>query len=401
MKKIAILGLLMTGFASISFSQSIIELGVWNNNANFIIEYHQDKVITSTTSGIQFINVANPSSPSPSASLANPANFPMAIEVEGNYAYFGGGMTGYFMISDISNINFPSQIGISYNISGTSYDMAIDGNYAFMPTNTDTLYSIDITDKTTPIVIGKLDLGSFPKGVIVSDNYAFVGTSGGLKVVDISDPLNMNIVTSFGGGYADIAPDLINNRLFVSKTGNGFDAIDISNPTSPVGLFQGIGGSSSGKLVFKDNHIFQLGGGVNAFEVSSSTATYLCSYNSTFNGQINSVTAKDSVFYVSTVNDLHVLKLESNSEVGIDDIYNSPKILLYPNPTNESIKLSGLDNFSFSSITISNYAGKILYENNLSSEKSVVIDVFHLENGVYLLKVANAEEEKYFRFIKN
>ena len=188
MKKIAILGLLMTGFASISFSQSIIELGVWNNNANFIIEYHQDKVITSTTSGIQFINVANPSSPSPSASLANPANFPMAIEVEGNYAYFGGGMTGYFMISDISNINFPSQIGISYNISGTSYDMAIDGNYAYMPTNTDTLYSIDITDKTTPIVIGKLDLGSFPKGVIVSDNYAFVGTSGGLKVVDISDP---------------------------------------------------------------------------------------------------------------------------------------------------------------------------------------------------------------------
>ena len=99
--------------------------------------------------------------------------------------------------------------------------------------------------------------------------------------------------------------------------------------------------------------------------------------------------------------DLHVLKLESNSEVGIDDIHNSPKILLYPNPTNESIKLSGLDNFSFSSITISNYAGKTLYENNLSSEKSIIIDVFHLENGVYLVKVANAEEEKYFRFVKN
>ncbi len=401
MKKITVLGFLIVGFAFYTFSQSIIELGVWNNNANFIIEHHQDKIITSTTSGIQFINVATPSSPFSSASLGNPASFPMAIEVEGNYAYFGGGMTGYFMISDISNINFPSQIGISFNISGTAYDIAINGNYAFMPTNTDTLYSIDITDKTAPTVIGKLDLGSFPNGVVVSGSYAFVGTHSGLKVVDISDPINMNIVTSFGGGYQDIAPDLINNRLFVSKTGNGFDAIDISNPTSPIGLFQGVGGSSSGKLVYKDNHIFQLGGGVHAFEVSSSTATYLCSYNTTFNGQINSVTAKDSVFYVSTVNGLHVLKLESDLLVGIDDIHNSPEILLYPNPTSKSLQLSGLADFSFSSIIISDYAGKTVYENNLSSERSVIIDVFHLENGTYLLKAANAEEEKYFKFIKN
>lgn len=401
MKNIAILGLLMTGFVSTSFSQTIIELGKWTNNANFIIEYHQDKVITSTTSGIQFIDVSNPSSPTPTASLGNPANFPMAIEVEGNYAYFGGGMTGYFMISDISNINFPSQIGISYNISGTAYDLAIDGNYAFMPTSSDTLYSIDITDKTTPTVIDKLDLGSFPTGVVVSGNYAFIGTAGGLKVVDISNPMNMNVVTSFGGGYADIAPDLINNRLFVSKTGTGFDAIDISDPTNPVGLFQGIGGSSSGKLVFKDNHIFQLGGGVSAFKLSSSTATYLSSYNSTFNGQINSVTVKDSVFYVSTVYDLHALKLEGMNVVGIDDIHSSPKISFYPNPTNGSIKLSGLDNFSNSRIIISDFTGKTVSENNISSEKSISIDVFHLENGVYILKVANAEEEKYFRFIKN
>jgi len=400
MRKITLLGLLIIGLNSNSFCQIISELGVWNNNANFIIEYHQDRVITSTTSGIQFINVASPSSPTPSASLGNPANFPMAIEVDGDYAYFGGGMTGYFMISDISNINFPSQIGITYNINGTAYDIAINGNYAFMPTNSDTLYSIDITDKTIPIVVDKLDLGSFSKGVVVSGNYAFVGTSGGLKVVDVSDPMNMNLVTSFGGGYADIAPDLVNNRIFVSKTGSGFDAIDISNPISPVGIFQGFGGGSSGKLVFKNNHIFQLGDDVNAFEISLTAATYLCSYNSTFTGQINSVTVKDSIFYVSTVNDLHVLKL-LNTNMGANEIHNSPKISLYPNPTNESIKLSGLDDFAFSRVLIYDNTGKILQEYNLSSEKSICINVSSLRNGVYLLQVSNDKELKHIRFIKN
>ena len=398
MRRIITLVILSTVINFSTFCQCISELGLWNNNANFIIEYYQDRVITSTTSGIEFINVSSSSSPTPSGSLGNPANFPLAIEVETDYAYFGGGMTGYFMIADISDINFPSQIGITYNISGTAYDIAIDGNYAFMPTNSDTLYSIDITDKTAPVVIGKLDLGSFPKGVVVSGSYAFIGTNLGLKVVDVSDPTNMNIVTSFGGGYADIAPDFTNNRIFVSKTGDGFDAIDISNPTNPVGIFQGAGAASSGKLVFKNNYIFQLGGGVNVFEVSLSAATFLCSYNSTFTGQINSVTAKDSVFYVSTVNALHVLAL-GNGTSGVEVFDITPQIALSPNPTNEFIKLSNL--VDFSSITIFDYTGKVVYHSSLNADDSKVIGILHLQKGSYLVEVENSLGKQCLKFIKN
>ena len=398
MKYKIMLGILVTIVSFNAVCQCISELGVWNNNANFTIEYYQDRVITSTTSGIEFINVTSSTSPSTSASLGNPANFPFAIRAESDYAYFGGGMTGYFMIADISDINFPSQIGITYNIAGTAYDIAIDGNYAFMPTSTDTLYAIDITDKTAPVVVDKLYLGGFPKGVVVSGNYAFIGTTIGLKVVDISDPTNLTISASFGGGYSDIAPDLINNRIFVAKTGFGFDAIDISDPTNPVGIFQGSGASSSGKLVFKNNHIFQLGAGVNAFEVSLSSANYLCSYNATFNGQINSVTAKDSVFYVSTVNDLHILKLGSGtSGIEIGDF--APKVSIYPNPTNDFIKVSNLS--TFSSITIFDYTGKVLYKKSLTSENTTVMDTQHLENGAYLIEVENAKEKQHLSFIKN
>ena len=112
-------------FIQISNSQTISQLGVWNNNANFAIKFYQNKVITSTTSGIKFIDVSNPSSPTSTASLENPGSFPMAIEIDNNYAYFGGGMTGYFMIADISNINSPVQVGITTNIYGTAYQIEI------------------------------------------------------------------------------------------------------------------------------------------------------------------------------------------------------------------------------------------------------------------------------------
>ncbi len=82
----------------------------------------------------------------------------MAIEIDGNYAYFGGGMVGYFMIADISNINFPVQIGITNNIDGTAYQIAIKEDFAFMPTNQGVFYAIDISDKSSPIVTDNISI---------------------------------------------------------------------------------------------------------------------------------------------------------------------------------------------------------------------------------------------------
>ncbi|MCO5260719.1 T9SS type A sorting domain-containing protein [Brumimicrobium aurantiacum] len=393
--KLAILAVIFSGNV---ISQCISEFGIWNNNANFIIEYYQDKVITSTTSGIQFIDVSSPSSPTPTASLGNPASFPMAIEVDGNYAYFGGGMNPYFMIADISNINFPTQVGITTNLSGTAYDIALSGNYAFMPTSSSILYAIDITNKTTPSVVSSINLGSFSQGIAIQGNYAFVGTNAGLQVIDISDPLNMTIVTTFGGGYAQIAADLANNRLFVSKTASGFDAIDISDPTNPVGLFQGIGGNTLGKLVYKNNYVFQIGtNAVSAFHITQNSSTYLCSYNSTLNGQINSVAVKDSVFYVTTVNDFHVLNL-NGAIIGLNHLDNTSKLIAYPNPAKESIYLEVQDNKTYL-IEIVDTKGKAQYSDQIMYGK-LEINTSNLESGIYFIRSYSDGNLMITKFVK-
>ena len=381
----------------ISFGQQISQLGIWSNNANFVIKYYQDKVITSTTSGITFIDVSNPMNPVPSASIGNPANFPMAIEIDGTYAYFGGGMTGYFMVADISNINFPVQAGITFNISGTAYQIAIKGNYAFMPTNADSLYAIDISNKTAPVVVHKINLGSFSSGIAIKGNYAYVGTSGGLKVVDISNPLTMNIVNTFGSGYAKLSTDTLNNRLFVSKSGQGFDVIDISVPTNPSGLFQGIGGNSSGDLIYKNGHVFQIGSGnVSAFQINSTSATYLTSFNSTITGQVNAVSAKDSVFYLSTVNNVHVLKI-STLTTEIKNISNIESVSIYPNPVSDIIFFENFLTNEIKECEIYNLSG-ILMANKTIVNNSLLIN--DLPKGLYFIHVVANNTNTWKKFIK-
>ncbi len=398
--KLTIIILLMCSSWTILKAQVISQLGQWNNNANFVIKYYQDRVITSTTSGITFIDVSNPFNPVPSASLGNPGNFPMAIAIDSNYAFFGGGMTGYFMIADISNINFPVQTGITYDISGTAYQIAIKGNYAFMPTNTDTLYSIDITNKTVPVVIDKINLGSFSSGIAVNGNYAYVGTSGGLKVVDIMNPSNMSVISSFGGGYDKISEDLPNSRLFVSKTGQGFDVIDISNPTNPSGLFQGIGGNSIGDLVYKNGYVFQIGpGNVSAFQIGLSSATYLASFNGTIIGQVNAVSAKDSVFYLSTVNDLHVLKL-GTSITGLNNYDLNQKYIRYPNPVENTITIENDFISPYSNIIIYDNSGQLVKKVNSVYSRIIQIDISEFNRGVYFLSLENFNKEKRIKFIK-
>ncbi len=388
-------------FFGILKAQVVTQLGVWNNNANFRIKYHQNKLITSTTGGITFLDVSNPSNPSSSASLGNPAFFPMAIEIDNNYAYFGGGMTGYFMIANISNLNFPTQTGITYKTFGTGYQIAIKGNYAFMPTNLDTLYVIDVSNKNSPTVVNKLHMVS-PFGIAIKGNYAFVGSANGLKVVDVTNPLSISVVSSFGGGYGKISADVINNRLFVAKSGQGFDVIDITNPTSPAGLFQGIGGNSSGDLVYKNGYLFQIGSNnVSVFQISNTSSTYLSSFNNTSNSQVVSVDVKDSTFYLSTVNNVHVLKLGALTTKLIGHTSSSnEKNVFYPNPAKYDITIQDEFITPQSKLCICNSTGQSIKQITNFSLNENKINIAELNSGLYFISITTNQIEKRIPFCK-
>lgn len=369
---------------NISFAQQIIQLGIKPGGANFVIKYHQNRVINSTVSGIEFVDVSNPASPTIAATLSPPANFPMAIQVENNYAYFGGGMVGYFMIADITNINAPFITGITYQIGGTGYQIAIKGNYAFMPINADTLYSIDISNKTNPFVANKIYIGGQGVGISIRGNYAYVGTNVGLKVVDISTPTNMTVSSNIIGNYNNISEDTLNKRIFVAKNSGGFEVMNVTNPANPSLLFQGSGGGSGANLVYKNGFVFQKAlGNVCAFQIGAGSANYLGSYSTTIGGQINSVSAKDSVFYLSSTTNLYIFKLGTAAlPLSVNKLNEIDSPNIFPNPNNGIFNLQIPNTIDNGQLILINLLGQKLFEQTVMQGNSE-ITITGLAKGLY------------------
>lgn len=384
-------------------SQQISILGQWPNNPNFLCKYTQNRLIVTTASGVRFLDVSNPTNPvATSAFISNPPNgeFSFAIELSGNYAYFAGSYYGHFRIVDISNLNSPVQIGITYGVLGTAYQIAIKGNYAFVPTNNDTLYSVDISNKTNPIVIGKLYLGSFPNGITVNGNYAYVSTSSGIKIINVTNPSNMNILSTFGATYyGKISSDFINNRIFISNGSSGFDAIDISNPTSLSVMYQTTGGGS-GDITYNNGKIFQ-NSITSAYQVNSNSGNFLCSLVTQLNGQINGIDSKDSVFYVSTTNFVYVLKYSSlNVVTSLNDLEQLTDVSIFPCPATDYINIENNSNM-ISKIVINNSLGTFTKELYYLHQPKHNIDISDLPLGIYFITIFTENSKKQLKFIKH
>ena len=129
---------------------------------------------------------------------------------------------------------FGSDVIIQQDTSGSAWDVAVAGSYAFVADGENGLAVIDISDPLSPEVKSYTDTTGSAKGVAVADCYAFVAAgSSGLAVIDISDPLSPEVKTYAYTEYAnDVA--VAGSYAFVAVGFSGLAVIDISNPLSPV-----------------------------------------------------------------------------------------------------------------------------------------------------------------------
>lgn len=376
------------------FAQQITQISAYQHNPNYYLAYAQNRIISCEFPDLKFIDITNPSTPTVSASVATTI-FPFAAEVSGNYVYVGGGMTYFFEIVDITNINAPVKVGSTTNINGTIYQMAIKGNYAYAPVGADTMYVIDVSVKSNPVVAKKLDLGSFLDGITINGNYAYVSTQSGLKIIDITNPLNPSVLGTYGTvDYGKICPDLINNRIFVETT-TGFEVINVSNPTNLSQIFTG-GNATGGRISYFNGHIFQVANSVSAYRVTSNSSVYLCNF--TGSGQVMDVYALDSMIFLSTLNYVYVLQFSSFGGIGINNDVNKEEIKVYPVPATNYIEL----NLDYSQdnvlINVFNSVGEKIV-NFKTKDQKMKLDVSKFNPGIYYLYI-NGEKTRFIKFVK-
>jgi hypothetical protein len=196
-------------------------------------------------------------------------------------AYFSG--IEIWDLTDLYNPVRMSRVPTEpYPRSGVAYS----GNYIFFTTN-ESLWTLDITDPYNPSIVDELFITNLLiSQMLLKNNIIYIVTlNQGLKLVNVSDPLNLQLISSYGfisGCEFDISGDYLyavnsssaaltilnisdsmnvsiagslnigdypmdivvfNNKAYITKvsTGGGLQIINVENPSSPtpISLYPG------------------------------------------------------------------------------------------------------------------------------------------------------------------
>ena len=159
-----------------------------------------------------------------------------ASVAQGKYVYTTDLSSSVMNIVDVTNPAAPAAVG-SVTLAGQLRSIAVQGNYAYVTSNSNGLYVVDISNPSSPSSSGSVAIVD-PRAVVVSGKYAYVFSSNGvsstIKTVDISVSSSPTIVGSVAVDN-DLCTTMSLQRryLYVTSTTNSTVSIyDVSTPTS-------------------------------------------------------------------------------------------------------------------------------------------------------------------------
>ena len=161
------------------------------------------------------------------------------IVVYDQHAYLIDIINDKFIIVNVSDPNSPRIVSTTTIDLGTKTEFEVVGHYAYLVTSTG-LHIFDISNKASPKLISTtsgVTVSSF-HGFDISGQYAYIGSSGAtdFSVIDISNPVSPRIVTNEFPFSEGLLRRLVVSGQYVYIVGgqNILEIIDISNPSSPL-----------------------------------------------------------------------------------------------------------------------------------------------------------------------
>jgi hypothetical protein len=186
--------------------------------------------------GLQIVDITDPTNPTLTANYDTPGGA-WGMAVSGCYAYVGDEIAGLQVVEVLSPVPYPTLAGSDPSIS---YPCGVEvvGEYAYVA-DYSCLTIIDISDPTDPVYVGATEPIFYVTDVAVTGDYAYALNNlqgeWAYRLIDISDPSDPVVVTSGGPEQACNGMAISGDRAYVSysRALHYFDVWHIADPLAP------------------------------------------------------------------------------------------------------------------------------------------------------------------------
>ncbi len=198
--------------------------------------------VASRDSGLIIFDVSDPQNFIRTGKVHLPG-YTRTIEVNGNYAYLSS-ESARFNVIDISDPYDPVLTGTA-GIARHTWSMDARGDYVYCGVSSYGLQIVDVSDPYVPVITGSYNIEEpfRPSSTIVSgkyvymyDNYSLFTINSILRIYDIEDtafPLLISETTIKNIGI-DTEMALKNNYIFIPGVAYGMHVYNVADPASPV-----------------------------------------------------------------------------------------------------------------------------------------------------------------------
>lgn len=255
--------------------------------------------VTNSNNGVYITDVSNPSRPVEKSFYEIPG-WAYDVDASGDLAYIAAGYGGLRVINITTRqeLGYNDSLDDAYSIdfAGTYVYVTTVGNYSGMASG---LYVVDVSNPSTPMIVGFVDTPGEAQGVFILDNYAYIAdASSGIRIIDVMNaaaPKEIGFYDTLGTasgifvsgiyiyvadgdrglrilsnnpfsptelGFIDTpgwASDVYvsNNYAYVADNSGGLRVINVTNPSNPIEV--GFYGSEGSNVFVSGNYTYLSG----------------------------------------------------------------------------------------------------------------------------------------------
>lgn len=173
--------------------------------------------------------------------------------------------------------SFDLSAGNSGEANANGISLTLRGNFAYLGRTNGggrEFYIFDISNPTSPQLVGQRDLNGNPNDIVIVDNFAYIASSDNnseLQIVDISNPATIqdaskltvvNLDNGNSGSNNDdaIALAVTSNYLIMARAAGDeiliFDITNRATPGNPVGRTGTLTGTVTDVVAYSNDHVY-------------------------------------------------------------------------------------------------------------------------------------------------